>query len=116
MTYRREIPRDLFNEANLLKCLGKLSLIAHDMGRPGTLRVTNRPGPFDVRQDEADGSIYCENVHIVIAERAFDHRRGLNSREPWPLIVRPAFDPDADDIDVFDDDGALSADFRALLS
>lgn len=30
MTYQREIPRDLFNEANLLKCLGQISLIAHD--------------------------------------------------------------------------------------
>ena len=71
-----------------------------------------------------DGSIYAENVHIVIAERLFDHRRPLNSREPWPLYVRPAFDVlndepgadlDGDDLAVFDDDGALSAEFKALL-
>ena len=30
MTYRRVLPRDLFNEAKLLKCLGQLALIIHD--------------------------------------------------------------------------------------
>lgn len=121
MTYLREIPRDLFNEANLLKCLGKLSLIALDRGRPEILQVSLRPGHFDVRQDEADGSIYCENVHIVIRERLFDHRRPLNSREPWPLWLRPSFGhPDdaewlADDFEAFDDAGDLSADLARLL-
>lgn len=29
-SYRRVLPRDLFNEAKLLKCLGQLSLMIHD--------------------------------------------------------------------------------------
>lgn len=112
MTYLRVIPRDLFNEASLLKCLGALWIALEN--KPG-VRITHDSRPFDIRQDEADGSIYAENVRLVIAERLFDHRRPLNSREPWPLWVRPAFDPDVDDIAVFDQDGALSGDFIALL-
>ena len=120
MTYRREIPRDLFNEANLLKCLGQLALIAHDRNRHG-FRMTNRPGSFLIEQDEADGSIYCATVHIVIGERLFDHRRPLNSRDPWPLYVRRAFqqgnDPDwlDDDFEAFSEAGDLSDDFRKLV-
>lgn len=121
MTYRREIPRDLFNEANLLKCLGQIALIAHDKGRPEALRVTHRPGAFDIRQSEDDGSIYCANVQIIIRERLFDHYRPLNSREPWPLWVRPAFGhPDdaegwQDDIEAFEADGTLSPHLAQLI-
>lgn len=121
MTYRREIPRDLFNEANLLKCLGKLSLISLDRGEAAGLRLTLRPGGFDVRQDEADGSIYAENIAILIGGRMFDHRRPLNSREPWPLYVRRAFDrPDDpdwldEDFPAFTDEGDLSPDMLRLI-
>ncbi len=121
MTYAREIPRDLFNEANLLKCLGRLALIALDRGRPESLRVTHRPGPFDIRQSEADGSIYCANVQIVIRERLWEHRRPLNSREPWPLWIVPAFGhPDdaegwQEEIEAFDDDGNLNPLIVALI-
>lgn len=38
MTYLRVIPRDLFNEAKLLKCLGKLYLEAE---KSGGARVNN---------------------------------------------------------------------------
>lgn len=45
--YQRVIPRDLFNEAKLLKCLGRLSLFIHDGKSPPILKVRNR------RPDEA---------------------------------------------------------------
>lgn len=113
MTYRRVIPRDLFNEANLLKCLGALWIALENADG---VRFDHDDRPFLIHQDEADGSTYVVNVRLIIAGRPFDHRRPLNSREPWPLYVRPVGDPDAEDIAVFDEAGVLSADFRALMS
>lgn len=124
MTYRREIPRDLFNEANLLKCLGQLSLIALDRGRPETFRVTHRGGGasgFDISQNLSDGSIYCANVQIIIRERLFEHRRPLNCREPWPLLVWPSFaHPDdaegwQEETEAFEADGTLSPHLAQLI-
>ncbi len=121
MTYRREIPRDLFNEASLLKCLGKLSLISLDRGEAAGLRLALRPGGFDVRQDQADGSIYSETITILIGGRLFDHRRPLNSRDPWPLYVRRAFErPDDpawldEDIAAFDAEGNLHPDVLRVI-
>ena len=48
MSYARVIPRDLFNEANLLKCLGKVALILMD-----------RPSDAEFDEDElrADGTL-----------------------------------------------------------
>lgn len=116
MTYRREVPRDLFNEASLLKCLGQLALIIHDRGIPREqLRVSHMGRGFGVDQDPADGSIYAASVQIVIREELFAHRRPLNSREPWPLYVVPAFDPDGAEVAVFEIDGQLSPEFRALM-
>lgn len=115
MTYKREIPRDLFNEANLLKCLGQLALIAHDTNRAG-FRLTHREGGFIICQDPADGAIYCPTVHIFIGQEPFIHRRPLNSREPWPLYVEPlAMSGLGDETEVFDDEGNLSPDFRKLI-
>lgn len=112
MTYKRVIPRDLFNEASLLKCLGRLYILTD--GRD-TIELTHRGGRFDIEQSEDDGSISCPGVMIVIGGRLFTHRRPLNSREPWPLYVRPAYDDESDDIAVFDDNGDLTPEFKGLL-
>lgn len=121
MSYFRVLPRDLFNEANLLKCLGQLALIAHDRGRPDQISVITSGGAFNIAQREEDGSIYCANVQIIIRNRRFEHRRPLNSREPWPLWLWPAFDHPAlpegwgDEIEAFAEDGSLSPDLARLI-
>ena len=114
MKYHRVMPRDLFNEANLLKCLGQLSLIILDGMAPEGLSLTE-PGDgcgFEVSMDPSDGSISVEAVQLRVAGRGtFGLRRDLNARDPWPLYV---VDEDAEndtEIRVFDDGGKLSADF-----
>lgn len=114
MTYTRVIPRDLFNEASLLKCLGQL-WIKTERYQPIVL-VHHSSGAFRIGQNEDDGSISCHNVHLRIGDRAFDHRRPLNSREPWPLWVWPVDDPDAEEVAVFDDSGELSGDFLTFIA
>lgn len=99
MTYKRVLPRDIFNEANLLKCIGKLTLMIED-GLILWLSYHYDGEPFVVCMHECDGSLYVANIQFIAHNKTLDVRRPLNSREAWPLFIN------ADDcIDVFNDDG-----------
>ena len=109
-SYRRVLPRDLFNEAKLLKCLGQLSLMIHD-GKC-ELRVEHSdelwPG-FVISQDESDGGI--EVVNLVFSTPNGTELRlktGLNARESYPLFCEL---PDGDELEVFTEDGTLRQEF-----
>lgn len=113
--YTRVLPRDLFNEANLLKCLGKLSLDIHD-GILSTLELvhTRENRGFDIYQDETDGSIICDNINFRTKE-GMDiwMHRPLNSRAPWPLIA--TLENVDDETIVFDDNGNYTPEFLELI-
>jgi len=122
MTYFRVIPRDLFNEADLLKCYGRLwILLDQTRGHKATLgKVTNGIDPgehsgetFQIVQDSNDGSLTIANVPFRIAGKRFALSRPLNSRDHWPLWV----EDEAGDIcePVFTDEGELSPEFLKLL-
>lgn len=111
-SYIRVIPRDLFNEASLLKCLGRL-WIWLDSNRGHRARfVEEAVDRFDVRQCEADGSLTVVNLSFTVAGHEYPLRRPLNSREPFPLYIE---DREGDEISVFTDDGDLSPDFKAFI-
>lgn len=118
MSYVRVIPRDLFNEGNLLKCYGAL-WIALDNRRDHFAELGNDdleplPGAaFDIEQSQDDGSLTISNVGFTIRGVRYRLYRPLNSREPWPLWCEH---PDTfDTIEVFTDDGELSPDFVAWI-
>lgn len=113
MSYSRVIPRDLFNEGDLLNCLGRLWIKLEDR-RDHNARLTHyqRSGPFDVRQEPSDGSIYVENVLLIVDELQRPMFRPLNTREKWPLWAR--FDDE--DVRVLDLDGELSPEFWIAIS
>lgn len=120
MTYRREIPRDLFNEAMLLKCLGQLALFEIDRPSLGLTVTHHPPAHFVVEQDDSDGSFYVRNVDVHC--RAGGPGRGrlllwhpLNSRRPWALLGRLWGDTDSDPVEVFTAEGEPTAEFLALL-
>lgn len=114
MAYQRVIPRDLFNEANLLKCLGSLyiSLQGRIDGAGFDVEDVDR---FDIQQSEADGSIYVANLPFSIGGTSYHLFRPLNSRASWPLYLTATDDSDFDVVSVFDDNGSLSKRFLALL-
>lgn len=128
MTYNRVIPRDLFNEGNLLKCMGRLwieldnrrdhkgvLLGCDDDGQP--LRDDDYSGqPFEVIQNEATGGISLANLFLYVGGRRAHLERPLNSRAPWPLWLSFPDDDDFDEIEVFTDDGELSPDFLNLIA
>lgn len=109
MSYQRVIPRDLFNEANLLKCYGQLWIKTEEMPN---VKMTHHGNAFVVEQDRSDGSLYIFNVRLSIRGRHYVLRRPVNSREPWPLYAQEG---DYAEWEVFDDNGDLSEDFLKLL-
>lgn len=115
MTYARVIPRDLFNEADLLKCLGRLWILLDETrghnARLGDAEGEHDGAPFEIVQDESDGSLYVANVPFRIGCYEYTLTRPLNARAPWPLYIHRDFD----DIRVFDEDGKLSGQFQAII-
>lgn len=108
--YLRVIPRDLFNEANLLKCLGRF-WIETERFQPKHVTIEHDGEPFDVAQNDDDGTITVRNVEIAINGKRFYAWRPLNSRETWPLY----FDSCDDIVAAFNDDGTLTAEMLAII-
>lgn len=114
MSYFRVIPRDLFNEASLLKCYGRLYILLDRINSSGAT-MSHDDMPFDVIQPDEDGSITVQNVKLFVNRRHFELWRPLNSREPWPLYAEDAHDPDCDPVEVFTDGGEFTGEFLALI-
>lgn len=113
MTYIRVIPRDLFNESKLLKCLGRLVIEAerHPHISVELIEGRERQG-FDIRQSEADGSLWARNIHVTVGGRHIIVQTNYNSKREWPLYATPADSPDV--VEVFDDAGKLTDEFVGL--
>jgi hypothetical protein len=113
MSYIRVIPRDLFNEANLLKCLGQLYIKIESVGMTHVAQFgEGHLSHFEISQDPSDGSIYVANLPFLIRDKHYHLSRPLNSRQPWPLYLSR----DDETIPVFDDDGTFSIEMIRLLN
>lgn len=114
--YVRVLPRDLFNEADLLKCLGRLWILLDSNRRHDAQIVEEEVDAFDIVQDENSGAIEVRNLTFTI--RGVKHRlvRPLNSRSAWPLWVEAESpESDFDAVLVFNEKGDLSDDMIALI-
>lgn len=113
--YSRVIPRDLFNEAKLLKCLGQLCLHIHNE-QAGLLRFNHDtaeyPG-FVIDQRECDGSFYCGNVRFYLPHGQVLMASSLNSKSPYPLVATYL---ETEEVRVFRDDGAFTEEFIELIN
>lgn len=117
MTYSRTIPRDLFNEASLLKCLGYLWIqLERTAGHHRAALSQGAGQPFQIEQDPSDGSIYVANLTFGVHGSNVHLFRPLNSRERFPLWARFG-DPlgDFEDVEVFDAVGQLSEEFEQRI-
>jgi hypothetical protein len=110
MSYTRIVPRDLFNEASLLKCLGRVALLIHDGKLPG-LRLNEHAleTGFNVMQNPDTGGTFCQNFILYSDSGLLHHERNLNARDPWPLYLT---DEQDNEYCVFNDDGSLHADME----
>lgn len=112
--YYRVIPRDLFNEANLLKCMGRLYINLEQEGLEGCELVQGEgcEQGFDIGQDEDTGALFVSNVTLEahgIPQRLI---RPLNAREAYPLLL---VTEDDDEIPVFNEDGSFSEELKAHI-
>lgn len=115
MTYQRVIPRDLFNEASLLKCYGRLALVLGETAGHKA-RLHHDGGAFEAQQDSADGSLTLwPSVEFIIdGQRPVRLWRPLNSREAWPLYAMIQ-DGEFEEVEVFDQHGFLTDAFRRMI-
>lgn len=113
--YIRVIPRDLFNEANLLKCLARLYLMLDKLADHRASYDVESVDSFDVRQNGDDGSISVANLPFSVSGQPCHLSRPLNSREPWPLYLANLDNPDCEPIAVFNDEGFLSVEMLAFI-
>jgi hypothetical protein len=111
--YTRVLPRDLFNESKLLKCLGQLALIILDgmdcrhQPVPSQLRIDHDGSPFVIERDDSDGNLKVTNLRVMSGLTEIEVTSCLNSKEPYPLIFEPKHLSEL----VFNADGSLSAEF-----
>lgn len=112
MTHERVIPRDLFNDAKLLKCLGQLALIIFN-GKdshnhcPPALEIEHDGQPFNIIQDPVDGGLMVGNVTVTINGRPIKMTTNYNSRQDWPLYAD-------DSVEVLKESGRLTQEFLEL--
>lgn len=115
MTYTRVIPRDLFNEASLLKCLARIYINLENLNVAitGGADLEHDGDAFDVQQNPDSGGLRCANVRLIVRGATCHLERPLNSRRTWPLYL--TIDDDSDPIDVFADDGEFSPEMLDFL-
>lgn len=129
MTYKRVIPRDLFNEASLLKCLGRIYILletgthnarldyAVDEGDYREAEQYGEPAPgWNICQNESTGGIYADNVILWIGGKIAYLERPLNSRQDWPLWLERLDGEELEEpVEVFDKAGNFSPEMLALI-
>ena len=91
MTYKRVLPRDAFNEAKLLKCVGKLTLMIED-GQLPVWCYHYDGDAFNIVQDDSDGSISVANITFWRNKRQVHVFTPLNDKSLWPALVRDGSD------------------------
>jgi len=113
----RVIPRDLFNEAKLLKSLGRLCLMIHEgQADPLTVEHEDPETGFQVGLCPTRGVLYVSNLWFQCDEGAVEFYTDYNDRGPWPLWAEMGFPDggaDTGPFEVFTDDGELTQEFRA---
>lgn len=107
--YMRVIPRDFFNEAKLLKCMGQLSLKIHDFQLPVGVDISifESNQPFNIRQLEADGGLFVFNWMVYVNSTEVIMKTAYNSKSNYPLYC----ELDYEDTLVFDEQGNFTEDF-----
>lgn len=113
--YERVIPRDLFNEAKLLKCLGQLCLLIHDEKAGPFISFEHDTAiaeGFHIDQDPNDGGLFCANLKFFFNQWELTLKTNLNARDPYPLLATVL---DSEEFHVFNDDGSLSDEFKEMI-
>lgn len=112
MSYLRVIPRDLFNEAKLLKCFGQLALTVLDGMVPDGIGITIEESgePFQVELQD-DGYLCISNYQTFVNGQPVLFKTTYNSKSNYPFYC----EHENGDIEVFTEDGKFSTEFMAAF-
>ncbi len=113
MSYFRVVPRDFFNEAKLLKCLGQFELLCNHKSNPLGIETSHdeQEGEFQVVQNQMDGSLSVLNYSAFLHGDEIQLFTPYNSKSPYPLYG--AFRGNV--YGVFDEEGNWSTEFIETL-
>lgn len=108
MKYQRVIPRDFFNEAKLLKCMGQLSLKILNIAVPNNIKITieGNGEPFKIYLLD-EGSLFVGNYEILVNDIPMRFKTIYNSQANYPLYC----EFDYVDYLVFDESGEFTEEF-----
>ena len=108
MSYLRVIPRDLFNEAKLLKCLGRVCLFIYYAKLPGLESVLeDEESGFKINQNNYTGDFYIENLYFFDENGTPVHfYTKCNAKDNYPLMMEYK----GQEYIVFDEIGSLLID------
>lgn len=85
--YKRVLPRDLFNEAKLLKCMGRLCLLIHDDMIPVKMeKIEDFNCSWTIGLCD-DGYLIIKDLEIYVKGKRIYFRTVVNSKEGWPLFA-----------------------------
>ena len=116
MSYARTLPRDLFNEAGLLKAIGQLILKLEEIEKHNADLTDFLDEPFRITQDPASGNIYVANLPLSVGGRAYRMERHLNSRSSYCLwIEEDPENPDFEPVEVLDDQGNITDEMMTFI-
>lgn len=88
MKHTRVLPRDLFNDAKLIKCMGQLSLLIHDGKLPVGFALEHDDDDekgFVVEFDQDHNHLFCSNLRLFYYDNMINLFIPYNSRENYPL-------------------------------
>lgn len=112
-TYTRVAPRDLFNEAKLLKCLGRLALLVVDHMAPEGLTFYDSGEPYLPEQDTGSGDIYCkQGIRFSFRGHELILFSVYNSKDAYPLFW---ISNEGEEITVFNNLGDFRSEFLEKL-
>lgn len=114
--FTRVIPRDLFNEAKLLKSIGQLTLQIHDGKCSLTFEFDNTTHQgFNIEQSDSDGRLEITNLSFYMpdGDTPIYFATQYNSKDAYPLWFTTQ---DEQEGRVFNEDGSFSDDFNYLFS
>ncbi len=107
MSYNRVIPRDLFNEGKLLKCMGRLILLILDGRTPVKMGYDEIDEPFEIELLD-EGSLTISNLDVSIKKKKVIFKTTYNSKEPYPLFCGQ---DETESIEVLTDEGEFTEEF-----
>ena len=112
--YQRVVPRDFFNEAKLLKCMGVLALSVLDNTTPDGIDIVIEESgdPFDIVLDEMWGLLMVSNYRVSINDEVYMIGTRYNSKSNFPFVVVY----DDTEYEIFNEQGKFSSEFIDLFT